>query len=148
MARYKSYYKRKVKDIRYNYGESAVQHFIANPICEHCGEERMVVLNIHHTAGKLVEDYKTLCHNCHMLEHNPRIAHETYATHLQDELEKAETLKKRDLFIVSLLEKQTPLRDIIGIAGCKYETIKRVMAEHGYRTRPQSGYYKICEFEE
>jgi hypothetical protein len=62
---------RKLIDLRYRYGAAAGDYFEANPVCEvaECAEDRIAVLNVHHKHGKAVDEFQTLCFNCHMLEH-------------------------------------------------------------------------------
>lgn len=60
----------KLSWIKTRYGEAAKLYFIANPCCEVCDEDRLVCLAIHHTDGKRVEKFRTLCHNCHSVEHH------------------------------------------------------------------------------
>lgn len=60
----------KLSWIKKLYDEAAKQYFLAHPACEECGEERMCCLGIHHPEGKKVEKFKTLCQNCHAVEHS------------------------------------------------------------------------------
>ena len=63
---------RKMTRIKAAHGSKALAHFINNNICELCGEDRVACLEIHHTHGKKREVFKTLCSNCHVLEHTTK----------------------------------------------------------------------------
>jgi len=56
--------------LRNRYGVAAMEYFMANHSCEVCGELRLACLSIHHTDGKQVDRFKTLCHNCHAVSHS------------------------------------------------------------------------------
>lgn len=51
------------------YGLLARRHFLDHPVCFMCGELRLSCLAIHHTHGKQVNKFTTLCHNCHAAHH-------------------------------------------------------------------------------
>lgn len=87
--------KRKIKDIRYKYGTMAVEYFLLNNVCELCSENRLVVLNIHHVYGKNFENFKTLCFNCHMLEHNKEREFDTFLSCKKTIMKKKSLIKKK-----------------------------------------------------
>jgi hypothetical protein len=62
--------------IKKRYGAEARSHFEQNPLCEVCFEKRLACLAIHHIEGKNVESFRTLCHNCHAVEHGSEFTFE------------------------------------------------------------------------
>lgn len=80
--------RRKLKDIRFKYGVNAYVYFIKYHVCQNCSEARLVVLNIHHISGRKVDEFKTLCFNCHMFEHNKNRKEETFLSCIQKRKEK------------------------------------------------------------
>ena len=59
----------KLSKLRRSYGDEAKKYFVENFKCEKCSEERLAALAIHHTEGKHINKFITLCHNCHFVEH-------------------------------------------------------------------------------
>lgn len=139
--------KRKIKDIRYKYGKSAVEHFLKFPFCQNCLDERLITLNIHHVLGKNHEVYKTLCFNCHMIEHNREYANETLASCQKKQSEKLNKNKQqgeeKDTGILALLNKGIPIRRIVKLSKTTTQRISKVMKINGFVSRPRSGYHKI-----
>lgn len=56
--------------LKINYGEAARLYFVEHSRCERCPEDRLSALSVHHRQGKHVEDFETLCHNCHAIHHH------------------------------------------------------------------------------
>ena len=89
---------RKLKDIRYNYGDEAVEYFKNFHYCEKCGEKRLVCLCVHHVHGKQENVFETLCHNCHMALHAKRgdVTYETELDWFRYKEEQSNIKKQRD----------------------------------------------------
>jgi hypothetical protein len=81
------------------------------PKCEECGEGRLAALTVHHLEGKHIKAFKTLCFNCHMLEHSktPNYAAADYFTEF---LSKTKLIDDRDTYILSLHFAGLSLRSI------------------------------------
>lgn len=139
----KSLYKRKIKDIRYQYGESAVKYFQKHPYCEECDEKRLILLCIHHLEGKKKNKFKTVCHNCHMLEHHPEASDETYEKYLAAESAKAKKSQNKDNEILRMMNKQISIREIIAKAHTCLSRIRRVAKKSGFVIYHRKGYEKI-----
>lgn len=141
----KSPLKRKLKDLKYKYGELAVEYFLSKPVCEVCGEERLVVLNIHHVHGKKVNEFKTLCFNCHMIEHNPSISNVTYSSCKDEELKLLKKTRDKEQEILESLNNGIPLRNIIVRNSTCIKTIHKVMDKYGFVSVPRKGYIKKAD---
>jgi hypothetical protein len=137
----RSIFLRKCSDISHNYGKKARNYFEKHPCCEDCGEERIAVLAIHHKIGKEYEVFKTLCNNCHALEH---CSHPEY-TH-KDHLKECEALNVENInkaaLILGMLDRGVPIRNIIFEAKTSLNTIKAVMNSNGFVSTPRKGYVK------
>lgn len=127
---------KKCSDITYKYGKKARDYFELNSKCERCSEDRIVLLAIHHTHGKQVDKFETLCHNCHMLEHsnNKEYTYEDYKKSIKDADKSQE--------ILHLLEKNVPIRKIISELNTSKPTIDKVMKKYGFISIPRKGYTK------
>ena len=133
---------RKLNQIRYAYGKEAMKYFVEHPYCETCHEERIVVLNVHHTDGKKVNNFKILCHNCHMVLHNPHLADETAAKYIERVKHKEDVKDAKYAKILEMLNNGISIRTIINEANTSMCTIKRILEEHGFITVARQGYYK------
>src|SRR5208282_1937909 len=80
---YRSFFLRKIADLRSRYGDEEAEYFTEHYKCEICPEQRLAALTIHHTDGHKVKAFQTLCFNCHMVLHSPKVGHETYQNHLE-----------------------------------------------------------------
>lgn len=134
--------KRKIKDIKHNYGTNAVAYFKKFPFCERCKENRIVLLQVHHKHGKKVELFEILCSNCHALEHNPEIAKMTYEDCVELHKKIAERKTKRDADILDLLNKKISIRKIRDIVHVDPKTVTTIALKNGFVVRPRSGYHK------
>jgi len=141
----KCFVKQKLKDLRYNYGQPAVDHFEKNPICNRCGEDRLGGLNIHHVHGKNYDVFETLCFTCHMLEHRPEIAHITYAIYLEKLSKRKNKVNEKIENIKLLLKKGVSLRNIVFECKTSLEFVQKILKKEGYETMPRIGYRKIIE---
>lgn len=66
--------------IEKHYGAAARAHFVEHPECDRCPEQRLSCLAVHHREGKLVEEFETLCHNCHAVHHGSSLTFEDCST--------------------------------------------------------------------
>ena len=73
---------RKWHDLKYLYGIEAADYFKAHPACQHCPEKRIATLTVHHTKGRQINEFETLCFNCHMIHHAKHKTF-TYEDHLK-----------------------------------------------------------------
>lgn len=126
---YTSPFGRKSADIKYKYGALAQEYFTDHPYCEKCKEEKLACLNIHHPRGKKVDEFITLCANCHMVEHATNIGSGTY----RDEIEWIQSVKKRkedrckrDKKIVEMTISGMSLREIARVFNTSRVTILNV----------------------
>jgi hypothetical protein len=138
----KNVYRRNLKDIRYKYGESAVDYFKLHPQCEVCGERRLVLLCIHHPEGKEIGEFKTLFHNFHMIEHNPYVADETYESYMERQEVLMKEKQEKDQVILSMMNEQIPIRNIITKAHTSLPRIRRIASENGFVVYHRKGYEK------
>ena len=137
------YFKRKLQEIKYNYGVKASEYLKRNTKCEDCGEPRMLVLNIHHTQGKKIEEFKTLCHNCHMIEHSTTNKEYTHETYLNEEKQKLASDVDRDKRILKRLDEGLAIHKIITQENTSISSIKTVMSKHNFVSIQRKGYTKI-----
>jgi hypothetical protein len=135
--------KRKIKDIRYKYGESAVKYFIKYPTCEICDENRLIVLNIHHIEGKKIDKFKTLCFNCHMIEHYEERSKDTYNSCIEKCKTNEMNKKNKHEKILQLLNDYVPIRNIVKYEKTSVRTINQVMKKNDFISIPCKGYKKI-----
>lgn len=130
--------KRKIKDIRFHYGQAAVEYFEKNCSCEHCGEERLIVLNVHHTHGRKVESFKILCFNCHMLEHNKKEAHKTFDSCIKEHEKQRDLHSRKDQYILQLLNEGFAMHMVMKKSHCAIERVRRIMKQNGFISSPRN----------
>lgn len=133
---------RKMKDIRYNYGALAAEHFWRYPYCEDCGDKRLVILTLHHTHGKKVNKFETLCFNCHMIVHNKKNENATYENCLIIQEKREEERKEKNQRILQSLNKGMTIRSIIRKEHSSMDRVRKVLKENGFETIPRIGYFK------
>lgn len=141
--------KRKLHDIKHKYGQGAVLYFIKNPTCERCLEARLVTLSIHHVKGKSIDEFETLCFNCHMLLHSTRSGEATFKSCMSKEEGRREVrkekLKAKTELAISLIAEGEPLRSIRQKVGGTYLFVKRIAESQGYEVSPRRGYSLPCQ---
>jgi hypothetical protein len=88
---------RKLHDLKYAYGSEASDYFKNNPRCQRCPEERIAALTVHHTKGKNVNEFETLCFNCHMIHHSrhKNFTHEDHLKFIENKAKKPLVRKER-----------------------------------------------------
>ena len=134
--------KRKMKDIRYNYGNAAAEHFWENPRCQDCGDKRLVVLTLHHTHGRKIDKFQTLCFNCHMVVHNKKNEFETYES-CKLKIEDRETDRdEKNERILQCLNRGITIRGIIRKEHTSMDRVRKILKENGFETKPRIGYFK------
>lgn len=130
----KSCFKRKLADIKHRYGNEAVKHFVSFPYCENCGEKRIVCLAIHHIKGKKINEFQTLCLNCHIFVHSPKCKNFTYENEVK--LEKQKEQKKlyisiRNSKIISMTKKEhKSTRQIAKEIGLSHVTVWNIIQQY------------------
>jgi len=104
----------KLIGLRFNYGQAAHDHFAEFPSCQDCGEKRIAVLTVHHIHGRKVDIFRTLCFNCHMLEHSstPDFTYADHQKHLRKKELARQALEARTDEMVKLKKKGLSLRAI------------------------------------
>lgn len=120
----------KLRDIKYNHGEKAKQHFIENSVCKTCCEDKIACLTTHHVYGKAHEVFETLCYNCHMLLHATKTKNYTAQQYKQYVFKCSMILEKRnqrDTAILDLLNKGMLQAEISQELGITIATIKGVI---------------------
>lgn len=126
-----NFFKRKIVDLRHKYGDEEANYFKDNPVCETCGEERLVCLTVHHIHGvKNSSKVKTLCFNCHMIVHAPKSGNFTYKDHI--ELENSKKLHRNSLdekYILSY-EKTGSLRAAALALGVSHNAIRNTLIKN------------------
>jgi len=133
----------KLAGLKYNYGPKACKYFIDNHACENCLENRLVLLNIHHTHGKSEDNFMTLCFNCHMLEHNENNASTTYEDCMIRDEEKNKIKSQKDDYILKKLKEGLSIGKIIKICNTSFERVKKIMKENGFECEPRRKQRKI-----
>lgn len=126
---------KKTTSIRYKYGQKAAEYFEAHPKCEKCTEVRICTLNIHHRHGKSVEEFETLCFNCHMAYH-ANDGDFSYGDHLnrkETEKKAADTMLQRDLEIIKTWKETNSLRQAGRKLGISYNTVRNAILRQGLK---------------
>ena len=134
----RSVFKKKRSDIRFKYGEKAAKHFEKNYYCEICHENRFACLTIHHTEGKKVDKFQTLCFNCHMITHAPKSGEMTMAHEHSLEAEKVKkkaTMLIRDNKIFQFFGRGLSLREIGKQVGVGHNTVRVVLLKFGVKSK-------------
>ncbi len=139
--------KKKINYLRYNYGQPEADYFLNNPVCEECLEDRLVLLAIHHVHGKNIDKFKTVCLNCHMLEHTPKSKHHTYKSCMQEQSAKLDKMETKKALVLRLLDQGVSLRNIIGIANTSMHIINQVMKANRFIAYERQGYKKISNID-
>ena len=134
--------KRKMKDIKYNYGEAAAEHFWKHPHCEDCGDKRLVVLTLHHTHGRKVDKFQTLCFNCHMVVHNKKNEYQTFEICKSIIDERETNREEKNQRILDCLNKGMTIRSIIRKENSSMDRVRSILKENGFETIPRVGYFK------
>jgi|DEB0MinimDraft_6_1074348.scaffolds.fasta_scaffold79845_3 transposase-like protein len=121
--------KLKLKDLRYKYGESAKEYFREHYKCESCGEDRLAVLTLHHTKGKKVEEYQTLCFNCHMLIHSKTPEHTAEMSIRKDTKRtlKSEAIRVRNIKIKQMVDDGISYRKIGEVFGISHTMVFHIV---------------------
>lgn len=127
----KDLFKIKIRDLRYTYGDEEADYFASHPKCEICPEDRFVALSIHHTHGKDVKKFKTLCHNCHAVVHATKTGDMTYDKYIKAKKEKDAKKLKRLKFLKEavdfLFEKGYSLRQIGRELKISHNTVRNYL---------------------
>ena len=135
-----------MRDIRYLYGKPAADYFSMNTCCKKCYEDRLVLLCIHHTKGKDVDvdvdEFETLCHNCHMLEHNAKNGEETYDNYVKIVEKRKQDGIEKDSLILKMMNEGVSIRNIIKEAHTSKVSVHRIAVGNGFLIQPQKGYVK------
>lgn len=105
----RNYIKRKCNYLTNRYGKNAAEYFLNFPKCEKCGEERLACLAVHHKHGKKVDEFQTLCFNCHMVVHAKKSGNLTFkdVQQKEDHKKKLKNLRNKQIVDLALLGKTT-----------------------------------------
>lgn len=120
----------KLRDIKYNHGEKAKQHFIENSVCKTCGEDKIACLTTHHVYGKAHEVFETLCYNCHMLLHATKTRDYTAQQYKQYVFKRSmmlEKLRTRDAHILECINKGMTHLEVSQELAIPISTVKGVI---------------------
>lgn len=123
---------RKLTGLRHNYGNAAADYFLVNPRCEDCGEDRIVVLTIHHLHGKKVDEFRTLCFNCHMLTHSKHknYTYDDHVKHLEQKEAKKRIATGRQMRMVKMRDEGMSLRDIAKQMHISHIAVKNTLDKY------------------
>lgn len=126
----KSFFKRKLCDLKHRYGQHEANYFALNPYCEKCPERRIAALTVHHIKGRSNSEVQTLCFNCHMILHSPNSGEWTYEDEMRWERRqkaKIRLQKYKDRKMFNAYNKIRSLRAVGRQFGVTHVTVKNAI---------------------
>ncbi len=132
---------RKCNDIKHNYGQLAVNYFKLNPVCENCGEQRIVCLAVHHVEGKQIDNFKILCANCHVLCHsivNGEYTYKEYLKYINAKKEAAHRQFKKEKKLLNLIKAGNSIRKASKECGIQYACGWAIAKKYGVKSQHKS----------